>query len=368
MDNKKIRAIGAGLLIGTWLVLTLFAWFKPADTISESERRPLDQFPELSVDTVLEGNFMSKFEDYTLDQFPLRDTFRQLKSLFHYFVLNQGDNNDIYIADGYAAKLEYPLNETSVNYALGKFNGIYEKYLQKSGCKVYACVVPDKSYYLAEDNGYLAMDYEQLFSMIETGMPYATYIDITGELTIQDYYYTDTHWRQEKLIPVAQKIAQTMGGKGPVAEDFTATKVDRLFYGVYYGQAALPMAGEDLFIMESDVLNACRVQDKEVNKFVSVYNAEDLESNDLYDIYLGGAKPLLVIENPNAKTNKSLVVFRDSFGSSLVPLLVQDYKTVTVIDIRYVGSALLGNYVRFTNQDVLFLYSSLILNSSSGLQ
>ncbi len=368
MDNKKIRAIGAGLLIGLWLFLTVFAWFKPADTISDAERRPLDQFPELTVSTVLDGDFMIDFEDYTLDQFPLRDTFRQLKSLFHYFVLNQGDNNDIYIVDGYAAKLEYPLNQISVTNALNKFNAIYDRYLKNSGCKIYASVVPDKSYYLAEDNGYLAMDYEDLFSQIQEGMSWASYIDITGQLTIKDYYFTDTHWRQEKLIPVAQTLAQAMGGAGPKAEDFTATKVERPFYGVYYGQAALPMPGEDLFLMESDVLKGCRVQDKETGKFVPVYNPDDLDNSDLYDIYLGGAKPLLVIENPNAKTNKNLVVFRDSFGSSIIPLLVQDYRTVTVVDIRYINSGILNNYLRFTNQDVLFLYSALVLNSSSGLQ
>ena len=54
---------------------------------------------------------MDKFEEFTLDQFPLRDSFRTLKSLFTYNVLQQKDNNGIYIADGYAAKLEYPLNE-----------------------------------------------------------------------------------------------------------------------------------------------------------------------------------------------------------------------------------------------------------------
>ncbi|MBR2889543.1 MAG: hypothetical protein IKC09_04625 [Oscillospiraceae bacterium] len=368
MDNKKIRAIGAGLLLGLWLALTVFAWIKPADATSDSERRPLDQFPELSVETVLDGKFMTKFEDYTLDQFPLRDTFRQLKSMFHYFVLNQGDNNDIYIADGYAAKLEYPLNQVSLDNALKKFNAIYDRYLKTTPCKVYAAVVPDKSYYLAEENGYLAMDYADLFAQVQAGMPWASYIDLTDTLSIEDYYRTDTHWRQEKLIPAAQKLAQAMGGKGPVAEDFTVTQVDRPFYGVYYGQAALPMASENLYLMESDVLKGCRVKDVETGKYVQVYNPEDLDNSDLYDIYLGGAKPLMVIENPNAKTNKELIVFRDSFGSSMIPLLVQDYRTVTVVDIRYINSTIIGNYVRFRNQDVLFLYSSLVLNSSAGLQ
>ena len=368
MDNKKIRAIGAALLLGLWLFLTVFAWVKPADEISDAERRPLDQFPELSVNTVLDGDFMLKFEDYTLDQFPLRDTFRQLKSLFHFYVLNQGDNNDIYIADGYAAKLEYPLNETSVNYALSKFNAIYEQFLKKSGCKVYTTVIPDKGYYLAEENGYLAMDYEKLFAMVEAGMPWSEHIDITDCLDIESYYRTDTHWRQEKILGVAQKIAQAMGRPGPNAEDFTATKVERPFYGVYYGQAALPMAGEDLFLMESELLKSCRAKDFESGKFVQIYDEADLDNPDLYDIYLGGAKPLLTIENRNAKTNKELVIFRDSFGSSLSPLLIQDYKTVTIVDIRYINPMILGTYLRFTNQDVLFAYSTLVLNSSAALQ
>lgn len=368
MNHNKIRIIGAAAVGAIWLFLVAFAWFKPADEISEAERRKLAQFPELSVETVLEGQFMEKFEDYTLDQFPLRDSFRQIKSLFHYNVLNQSSNNNIYLEDGYAAKLEYPLDELSVSYAMNKFNAIYNQYLKNSACKVYMAIAPDKGYYLAEPNGYPAMDYEAMFSQVQAGMPWATFIDLTDTLDITDYYYTDTHWRQECLIPAAQKLAQAMGGKGPQESDFTVTKVDRPFYGVYYGQAALPLPSEDLYYLESNILKGCRVKDHEANQFVSIYNPADLDNQDLYDIFLGGAKPLLTIENPNAKTNKELIVFRDSFGSSMVPLLVQDYRTVTVVDTRYMNPMLLSSYLRFRNQDVLFLYSSLILNSSSVLQ
>ena len=112
-----------------WIALTLFAWFGPAKAESESERRPLKQWPGISTETVLNGKFMKNFEDYAVDQFPLRDTFRQVKSLFHYYGLQQKDNNDIYIQNGYAAKLEYPLNEASVNQAVNRFNWIYDNYL-----------------------------------------------------------------------------------------------------------------------------------------------------------------------------------------------------------------------------------------------
>ena len=84
----------------------------------------------------------------------------------------------------------------------------------------------------------------------------------------------------------------------------------------------------------------------------------------MYDIYLSGATPLITIDNPNAKTKKELLLFRDSFGSSIAPLLVQEYSKITLIDIRYISSDLLDQYINFEKQDVLFLYSSLILNQN----
>ena len=364
MMKDKIRRYGAVFLAAAWLVLTFFAWFKPAGEFSDAERRPLDQLPEIKADTLLNGKFMKEFEDYTLDQFPLRDGFRQLKSLFHYYVLNQKDNNGIYIADGYAAEMEYPLDEVSVEHALQQFSKVYEKYLKESGSTVFATVVPDKSYYLAEDNGYLSMDYEKMFSMVQEGMPWATHVDISDCLRIEDYYFTDTHWRQESLLPVAQRLSQAMGLTLPQEEDFTVTALERPFYGVYYGQAALPMSSETMYVLKNAMLDACTVYNYETGKETSVYDMDKLYAKDQYDVFLSGAQSLLKVTNPNAKTDRELLVFRDSFGSSLIPLLLQDYASVTLIDIRYISPELLGRFLEFKGQDVLFLYSTLVLNKN----
>ncbi len=362
--NKKIRAIGALVLVVLWLALTALAWFSPAKEASDAERRPLAQFPELNGQTLLDTGFMSKFEDYTLDQFPLRDSFRQLKSMFHYFVMQQKDNNGIYIADGYAAEMEYPLDEKSLERALAQFNKVYELYLKDSAAQIVATVVPDKGYYLAGENGYLSMDYDKLFDQVRQQMPWASYVDITDCLGIEDYYFTDTHWQQNKILPVAQKLSQAMGVTGPKEADFTATKLERPFYGVYYGQAALPLPSEDLHIMESTLLSDCTVFNYTDNKTTQVYDMNKLTAKDLYDVYLSGAQSLLRIDNPNAATDRELIVFRDSYGSSLVPLLVQDYATVTLVDIRYINPEMLGRLLEFEGKDVLFMYSSLVLNKN----
>ena len=366
--TKNIRAIGAAILVVIWAALTGFAWFSPAKDFSDAERRPLDQFPELSGETISNGKFMTEFEDYTLDQFPGRDIFRQLKSLTHYYVLQQKDNNDIYIVDGYAAKLDYPVREADLDHALSRLQYVYDTYLKEQGSKVYMSVIPDKGYYLAQANGYPAMDYEKLFATVQEKLPFATHIDITDRLTAQDYYFTDTHWRQEKLLGVAQKLSEAMGVTAPKEEDFTQVKIDRPFYGVYYGQAALPMEPEDLYILESDLLKDCKLYSFETGKYGSVYDMDKVNGKDPYDVFLSGAQSLLRIENPNAKTDKELIIFRDSFGSSVTPLLAQDYKTVTLVDIRYMDSRMLGNFLEFNGQDVLFLYSTLVLNSGTTLK
>ena len=366
--KKTIRAIGAAAVVALWGVLTLVLWFGPNKDISSAERRPLQQMPEITAGSIFGGSFMDKFEDFTLDQFPMRDSFRTLKSLFSYNVLQQKDNNGIYIADGYAAKLEYPLNETSVSYALKKLRFIYEQYLMESGSNIYMTVIPDKGYYLARDNGYLSMDYEKMFERVADGMPWAQMVDVTADLTIADYYRTDTHWRQEKLLGVSQTLCRALGIAELKEEDFTAKLTGQPFYGVYYGQAALPMEAEDLFVMENALLQECRVYNHETKSYQTVYDWDKLTGTDPYDVYLSGAQALLTIENPNADTDRELIIFRDSFGSSLAPLLVHGYKTVTLVDIRYVSSALLEQYLEFNGQDVLFAYSTLILNSSSSLK
>lgn len=77
---------------------------------------------------------------------------------------------------------------------------------------------------------------------------------------------------------------------------------------------------------------------------------------------------MLTIENPDYNGTRELIVFRDSYGSSLIPLLVTGYSKVTVVDTRYISPKLLNKYIEFKDQDVLFMYSTLIINNSTTLK
>ena len=73
-------------------------------------------------------------------------------------------------------------------------------------------------------------------------------------------------------------------------------------------------------------------------------------------------------ENTENKTGRELVVFRDSFASSFVPLLVEGYDKITLIDTRYISPKILSQYIEFNDQDILFLYSTSIINNSYTLK
>lgn len=346
--------------------LSVSAIIKPETEISISERRSLSSFPDLSIATVTEGSFMDCFEDYAKDQFPLRDKFRTLKAWTATKLLGKRDNNGIYMIDGYVSSLEYPLDISSVNNFTEKLNSVFDAYISGNGGNVFYSVIPDKNYYMAEKNGYPAMDYEQLFSILEKELSYMEYIDITDKLDIDDYYKTDSHWKQECLIDVANEIKLAMNTE--TGKEYEEKTLDYSFYGVYSGQSALKVKPDTIKYLSNDVIDNMRVYNFENDKEISVYDMDKANSYDSYEMFLSGPISLITIENDKVGQKRELIIFRDSFGSSIAPLLAESYSKVTLVDIRYMRSDILDRYIEFDNQDVLFLYSTMVINNSETIK
>lgn len=342
---------------------------KEPEEISKSERRKLAQFPKISVENIMNAKFMSDFETYTLDQFPLRDKIRTIKAFAMYNIFNQSDNNGIYIVDGQVSKYSNKMNEAEINDNVNKLNKLYDKFLKNMN--VYYSIVPDKNYYIAEENGYPHIDYTRFENLITNNMnKNMQYINILNVLNKDDYYTTDTHWRQEKIGKVVDELASKMDFK--TTNNYEQKVLDN-FYGVYYGQSALPIDSEKLIYLTNSTLeNATVYSLNEKNlkmEETKVYVESDYYNNDPYDIFLGGAKPLITIENKNSQTDKQLYIFRDSYGSSLSPLLLEGYSKITIIDLRYIATPLFKDYITFEeNSDALIILCTDVLGTGGILK
>ncbi len=356
-DKARNVVITIGFIV-IFMILFLANILKQDQEISITERRKLAQFPEITLKKVINGEASKGIEKYTVDQFVVRDTFRAIKSFFSINILRQKDNNGMFEKNGAIYKMEYPLKEENVNKSVDKIKEIYEKYLQEM--KAYYAIIPDKNYYLKEDE-HLKIDYNRLKQIMSEKLEHMQYIDIWDDLELNDYYRTDLHWRQENLQKVVKKIQTSMQNENMEEQNYIKNNIGE-FYGTYYGQLGVNVNPDEMYILTNETIENCKTYNYEKGEIGTIYDKSN--SKDKYDIYLSGATPLIYIENPNAKEQKELLIFRDSYGSSLAPLLVQNYQKITLIDLRYMSSTLLDDYIEFKNQDVLFLYSTLVLNQN----
>lgn len=350
--QKYLSVIFCGIFI---LFFSLWCYFVPTPEYSESERRTLAKFPEINIDSIWSGEFANNFEEYTTDRFPMRDTWRSIKAYTRLYGLLQSENNGVFVKDGHISKLEYPMDTQMLDYAVTLFNKLQKNHFQNND--VYFAVIPDKNQYLSD----LKIDIKELESYLYDKLPFCTPIYLEELLSKDDYYYTDSHWRQDKIIDVAEYITNSMGTDIP--KTYNECQLEIPFNGVYVGQSALKCKPDTITYLTNDIINNLQVEGAN-----AVYDMKKANGKDAYEFFLSGNQPLVKIKNPSDTSGKKLIVFRDSFASSIMPLIAQGYSEVTMIDLRYMNSMLLDEFVDFTDAQVLFLYSTSVLNTATSLK
>jgi len=362
-DNFKNKVISISFMF--LLIVSLFAnTVRAKDDVSYSERRLMYKFPQITYrDIFTKTEWTDKFENYLLDQFIYRDSFRRIKARVVFDIFKQKDNNKIFEINGFVFKIEKQASDKSLERALEKFNEIFEKYLTDN--EIYFTFIPDKSYYLSPKHGYLIPDYTKIENLFIDSLGFAKYIDIKNALELESYYRSDIHWCQSGLENVIITLSNEMkfgfevnSGKN-LKENFLYP-----FFGGYYGQSALKINPDKLIYLTDLVIDGLIARDIAKNEIIPVYDKDKFDSVDPYSFFLGGPVPLVEILNPNADTDRELVIFRDSFTSNIAPILARHYSKITLVDIRYVPVSRLGDFVDFENSEILFMYSFSILGHS----
>ncbi|MCL2797833.1 MAG: DHHW family protein [Firmicutes bacterium] len=344
----------------------------PDGEISASERRALKQKPEASASGLLEKRFYADVEEYALDQFLLRDAFRGIKAFSAYNLLGLSDSNGIYLSQGHVFKTDFPLSEENIVRAANRFNLVCDTYFEDKSMSVYYSVIPDKNYFA---NGHLKYDYGRLLQIMDENVNGMAYTDLFGTLTVADYYRTDLHWKQESIALVAQKLLASMGKGGVIPTNYAPHTLEP-FRGAYFGQAAIPLKPDILTYLTNGTIDGARAyyhafspQDGAVRIEMPVYDTDAFGGVDPYSLFLGGPKMIVELENPQNPGGGELYIFRDSFSSSLAPLMLEGYSKITLIDMRYIRYSLYEMFISFTpGSDILFLLNTQALNYSAMFQ
>ena len=150
--KKTQQILTLVLSLGFIAVFAAWFWILPDAEESVTERRHLAKCPTLSLSSVANSSFMSGFEKYMLDQFPLRGGFRALKAAANAGVFMQKDNNGLYSVGEHLSKLDFPTDFDSVDRAAQRFRYVHDTYLRNNGIKTYLSVIPDKNVFIASPN------------------------------------------------------------------------------------------------------------------------------------------------------------------------------------------------------------------------
>ena len=367
--SRNRKMYNGAVVLGFFLLLTGFAVAAictPDKEISKSERRYYEQMPEWSFAAVMDGSYMRDMEDYLLDQFVGRDVFRIAKTEIETSFLGKTDANNYVKMDDMLFELDYDWSKKQVSKTAQEFAKLQKKWF--ADADVYYSVIPDKESFLPKES-YPVGNNGFAVNELQKYMVDAEYIDVYRYLTLEDYYRTDLHWKQESIVDVAEVLLSEMHEMEWNAKEYTSSLITSKFNGAYAGASAYRINPDELYGLTNEVIDAATVYDYESGKEVSVYAPEKIDGADAYDYYLWGARALLSVKNPLCENGKKLLLFRDSFGSSIAPLLLEGYEEITLVDLRYITATYLSQMLELDEyEDVLFLYSENVLRNSGSLK
>lgn len=360
---KRANLIVVSVFIAFIFILTAANLLKAPDAVSTAERRKLAQFPAFSIDRVLNGRFVEDYARFLRDQVAFRDRFRAVKAFVEINVLRKSENNGVYVVNGNLYDKFYGIQQSNIERAASLINAIIA---EADGERVYLSIIPSKAH-LLNPGQYLLSDQAEIAGYLKDHVT-ADYIDLMNvfqRASADVYYRTDHHWTTPGAIMGYKALISAMGDE-PI-EEYDFEPITASYMGSHYGKAAIDTIEKDTILLaHNELLDAMRVcrytTATQYDCFDSIYFREKENDLDPYDVFLGGAGPLIVIKNDRSTNDAELVIFKDSYAHSLAPFLAQHFKTVTLVDLRYVRKELIFENFDLKGKTLLFLYSTTILN------
>ena len=330
----------------------------PDKTFSPVENRNLAQAPKFSLDNVTSGKFMEDTEDYVNDQIIGRDFWVALKAWSERLTGKQ-ENNGVYFAkeDTLINRLDTPdpeLLEENAGYVNALVNNV--------DVPVYFGIIPSAAEIWADrlPAGAPTADEKAIIDGLYNQVQTHT-IDLYAALGAhQDediYYRTDHHWTSLGAYYGYEALMGAMGLEAAPLDESQKVTVSEDFSGTLYSTSGvrwLPPDHIDRYISGEGV--TVTAYPDGTPQPGSLYVDSFLSEKDKYSSFLGGNKPLCVIETEHTGAPKVLVI-RDSYTDSLAPFLTQNFSEIHLFDPR-MNLTSVKDYVEQNEIDsVVVLYS-----------
>ena len=333
---------------------------------SENENRYLAKVPDITIDKILDCSFQDQAEEYLKDQVCLRDEWITVKTFFEKSTGNT-DIGGAYVGkDGYDFEKITPddVDDIQVNKNTKAVNDFFKycsKYIDKDKLKfmivptsglVYEDKLP-KNAILFDQNKYMDM----ILSQINTGGTIDTRKVLLNSKEDNLYYKTDHHWTTEGAFLAYNQWRYELGKNVVDKADVSFETVTDKFRGSLYSKILDADSEYDsISVMDKDNSSyfAVTADGEDIGSF---YQEEKLSEKDKYAYFFGGNYGEVRIVNSKSAQEGNLLVIKDSFANSFVPLIAGEYQKVYMIDLRYFAGDMTEYLSKNSITDVLVLYN-----------
>ncbi|MGN1131468.1 MAG: DHHW family protein [Ruminococcus sp.] len=321
-------------------VFAILFWIIPKSDFSPKEKRYLQGFPEVSVESLTDGSFETDFESYINDHMVLRDVFMGVNSYSNLAVLNNGSDGVYKCSDGYL------INEPATDSRLDLNLAVTADFKEKTGIDTTVMIVPSTGYIMDDKLPYVHKDYldDNYYNTIRSSCQRdgLTFVDLRDTFKsrkndTQIYYKTDHHWTTGGAYLAYQNLCEQWGIKAKEKSAFDIEKY-RDFYGTTYNTSAFWLNESDTIEVwkNKDNSSTCEITaNGKTKSYDSMYFPKQLEGEDKYTVFLNGNNPVTTIKNPQNKGKENLLVIKDSFSHCLAPFLSENFSQITLVDMRY---------------------------------
>ncbi len=369
-ENKNLNRGMAWCFAGMVLLLVAASIIQPDRKISDEENRVLTTFPKPGIENIKNKEYMTALEDYSSDQFILRDLWIRLKVRCDLLV-GKREFNGVYLGKKkYLMQIPVGMDEKNTKENLEAMNRFRQK---NSDLRMNALIVPNAAYIM---KSYLPLgapvrdqgeDMNYIKKQLSGGIGL---IDITETLRkhVDEgiYYKTDHHWTSRGAAYGFNAAAKQLEIEGLVS-DYKIYTVATDFSGTLASRSGYHKVKDTVEVYQPEnVEYQYLVSDSDnEEKRPTIYDRKALEGKDKYQVFFGGNHAMVDIVTTN-DNQRRLLVFKDSYANSFVPFLIPYYNEIIMIDARYYyeNANMLIENKGIT--DVLFLYNmDTFLNDNS---
>lgn len=327
----------------------------PDRELSLVENRSLQKFPEMDRTSLMDGSFETKLSSWFADQFVGRNGFIHLRYGM-LKLLGQKKIDDIYLCKNQLienAKLPNKEQMARNLKAINKFSKSHAD-LDTTFLLIPNAVSIQENHlpYLSDEN-----DQNQIMDAIYKKLKSpVSIVDVRKNLKKHKdeyiYYKSDHHWTSLGAFYAYQKL-----NDAALLNDYDQMVVSKNFKGTLANGTGSFGIKDTISIFVHKKLNDYYVQEADNKKKGSIYDSSFIDSKDQYSVFLGGNKSIQRIELEN-NSKKHLLIFKDSYANSFVQFLMNDYRTITIVDPRYYNENIDKVIQEDFITDVMYLYNT----------